>query len=217
MVPRVKICGNATEADARLVAELAPDFMGYIFWSGSKRHVTPEAVRDWAKNLPPIPRVGVFVNATPDDVRHAVETAGLFAVQLHGEEDPANYAGLAQEVWKVVKIAPGQNVEVRNPKSESGIADSLIRHPADAYLLDTHIPNVPGGTGLAGDWNAARAFVAATPRPVLLAGGLTAENVREAIRAVGPWGVDVSSGVESAPAKKDLAKVAAFIAAARAG
>lgn len=219
---RVKICGNANAQDARIVAALAPDFMGYIFWPGSKRFVTPEDVRDWARDLPPIPRVGVFVDATPDDVKRAVEVAGLFAAQLHGDEDASLFAGVARQIWKVIKIAPAvpETGSLRGgsfQRLESGelVSGVVAGGFVDAVLLDTAKKDAPGGTGEINDWNVARDFVAASKTPVLLAGGLTAVNVADSIRAVRPWGVDVSSGVESAPAKKDPVKVAAFIAAAR--
>lgn len=215
MGTRVKICGNASEDDAREVAALAPDYMGYIFWPGSKRFVKPEAVGAWAKNLPPIPRVGVFVNATPDEVKRAVELAGLSAVQLHGGEDPDHYSGFAKQLWQVIKLRAAELPEIGKVGDEQFQPQEVLPC-VDVLLLDTHTAAAPGGTGLTGDWNTARHFVATCKKHVFLAGGLTAENVSDAIRRVQPWGVDVSSGVESSPGKKDLAKVAAFIAAARA-
>ncbi len=216
MGARVKICGIANAGDAEAVAALTPDFMGYIFWPGSKRFVKPEAVRDWAKNLPPIPRVGVFVDASPDEVKRAVRIAGLFAVQLHGDEPIEKFSSSDFQIWKVVKIAPSNSQVPMIGKCDLGNFQSLEIPPvADAIMLDTFNPVSPGGTGETGDWNVAREFVAAAKKPVLLAGGLTPENVAEAIRIVKPWGVDVSSGVEQRPGKKDLAKVARFIELSR--
>lgn len=210
MGPRVKICGIASATDAEAVAALRPDFLGFIFWAGSKRFVQPRDVAAWAQNLPAIPRVGVFVDATPDEVRRAVETAGLSVAQLHGAEDTASFRGIAPQLWQVVKIAAGET-ETSNFKFQIPEVPPFV----DAVLLDTYSPTSPGGTGETGDWSAARDVVAAAGKPVLLAGGLTPANVAEAIRAVSPWGVDVSSGVEERPGKKDLAKTREFIHAAR--
>lgn len=216
MGTQIKICGVANAADAEAVAALKPDFMGFIFWPGSKRCVKPEDVGAWAKHLPPVPRVGVFVDATPDEVRRAVEGGGLSVVQLHGREVAESFRGLAQRLWQVMRIRP---VDSAAPSSdeEGRTGFRVPEAPAfvDALMLDTYSPTSPGGTGVTGDWDLARRFVAASEKPVLLAGGLTPRNVAEAIRVVRPWGVDVSSGVEERPGKKDLSKVKDFIHAAR--
>lgn len=224
MDTRVKICGVANAADAEAVAALKPDFMGFIFWPGSKRFVTPADVREWISKIPAsVKKVGVFVDATPDEVKRIVDAARLDIAQLHGAEDSEKYRGVASSIWHVVKIPPGP-FEISNLKSQiptigknAGANFQTLEETAsvDALLIDTYNPTSPGGTGETGDWVAARKFVEASPKPVLLAGGLTAENVAEAIRIVRPWGVDVSSGVEERPAKKDLQKVKDFIHAAR--
>lgn len=214
MGARVKICGVASAADAQAVAALQPDFMGFIFWPGSKRFVTPQTVGAWAKDLPPIPRVGVFVDATPDEVARAAAAAGLSVAQLHGGEDVPAFRAAGCALWKVVKIAPVALAAGLPPPAVApppGCADAAV----DAFLIDTLHPTAPGGTGETGDWTLARDFVAAAGRPVLLAGGLTPANVAAAIRIVRPWGVDVSSGVEQRPGVKDLNKVKEFIHAAR--
>ncbi len=217
MDTRVKICGVANAADAEAVAALKPDFMGFIFWTGSKRFVKPEDVREWISKIPAtIKKVGVFVDASPDEVKRIVETAHLDIAQLHGAEDSEKYRGVASLIWHVVKIAPG-HPQVPTIGKNAGANFQSLENTAsvDALLIDTYNPTSPGGTGEMGDWDVARRFVAASPKPVLLAGGLTAGNVAAAIRLVKPWGVDVSSGVEERPAKKDLQKVKDFIHAAR--
>lgn len=199
METRVKICGIARASDARAVAALRPDFMGFILWPGSKRFVSASQLGEWTRDLPPdIPRVGVFVDATPEDVRRAVETAGLHVVQLHGAEDPAAYRHERAQLWKVVRVGEGAAL----PADDASV---------DAFLVDTYSPTAPGGTGLVGDWSAAAGLVRVVRTPVVLAGGLTPDNVAAATRTVRPWAVDVSSGVESAPGMKDLAKVREFI------
>jgi phosphoribosylanthranilate isomerase len=200
--PFVKICGIASAADAAAVAALGPDAMGFIFWPGSRRCVAPADVAAWARHIPaPILKVGVFVDAAPGEVAAAVAAAGLDVVQLHGREDPGRYALPGVRLWQVVRTGAG----------EAATGPACI----DAYLVDTYSEQSPGGTGRVGDWAAARAFVSAAGRPVILAGGLTPDNVRAAVAAVGPWGVDVSSGVEFAPGKKDIENVKRFIGRCR--
>ncbi len=199
----VKICGVARAGDAERVAEMRPDAMGFIFWPGSPRAVTPGDVRAWTRRVPPgIRRVGVFVDADAESIRRAVDTAGLDVVQLHGREGVDIAESIPVEVWKVVHL--------EKPPDTKPYAGRV-----DAYLIDGYSTKAPGGTGTVADWSRARAFVDDSPIPVLLAGGLTARNVREGIATVRPWGVDVSSGVERSPGQKDLSKVEAFITACR--
>ncbi len=200
----VKICGNASLSDARAVAALRPDALGFILWPGSKRYVAADALANWIPELPQdILMVGVFVNTPPDEVGRAMRLAGLDIAQLHGTERLDEYTRLGRRLWKVARV-PGQD-----PAAAGA-------WPVDALVVDTYSDASPGGTGTVGDWPAASAFVTAVNKPVLLAGGLTPLNVAEAIRTVRPWGVDVSSGVEFEPGRKDLRKVREFIAACRA-
>lgn len=199
----VKICGNASLSDARAVAACKPDAMGFILWPGSKRYVAADALANWIPELPDgILLVGVFVDATPAEVDRAMRLAGLDIAQLHGKERPEDFVRLGRRMWKSVRV-PDQDPE------KAGA------WPVDALLVDTYSADSPGGTGVVGDWPAAASFVTAVQKPVLLAGGLTPLNVAEAIRVVQPWGVDVSSGVEMEPGRKDLRKVRDFIAACR--
>ncbi len=195
----VKICGIARREDAEAVAAMGPDAVGFVFWQKSRRYVKPSIVGHWTSAMPKaMLKVGVFVDATPREVQNTVAAAGLDVAQLHGSEDPALFAGLGFNVWRVV----------RPENTPAAMTDGW---PVDALLVDTYSPDSPGGTGRTGDWSLARDFVAGSRHSVLLAGGLTPENVREAIGSVRPWGVDVSSGVEEAPGKKDLGKVREFI------
>jgi phosphoribosylanthranilate isomerase len=198
---RVKICGITRLEDALGCVEIGVDALGFNFWPGSKRHVLLARAVDIAAALPAgLLRVGVFVGAAPESVRAAVRAVGLGAVQLHGDEDPSDYADVGAPLWQVLRIASTL------PESVSPRASEL--------LLDARVDGFGGG-GRTFDWSVAhgaRRFGI----PFWLAGGLSPDNVREAVRRAAPAGVDVASGVESAPGVKDLARVRAFVAAVRA-
>ena len=195
----VTICGLHREADVADVAALGPDAMGLIFWRPSKRYVEPSLVRSWTADLPPeILKVGVFVDCAVQEVRKIVKDAGLDVVQLHGGESPETCRGVPGRTWKAVHLDrdPGLDVE---------------GYPVDAFLIDSYSGKSPGGTGITANWDRAATFVAEQQIPVILAGGLRPDNVRESILRTRPWGVDVSSGVEAKPGEKDLGKVKEFI------
>jgi phosphoribosylanthranilate isomerase len=195
----VKICGLARAADVLAVAALQPQALGFVFWAGSKRAVRAGEVRAWIRDVPAaLLKVGVFVDASPDEVRRTMETAGLDVAQLHGAERPEDFVGCPFRLWRAL-----------NPRT--AVEPVPVGWSVDAFLIDTYSAQSPGGTGQVGDWTVARAFVQRCARPVLLAGGLRPENVKDAVAAVQPWGVDVSSGVEMEPGRKDLAKVREFM------
>lgn len=198
---RVKICGMTRAEDVREAVRLGADAIGFVLWAGSPRAIgTAEAARIAATMPPFVTRVGVFVNATPADVARAVLEIGLDVVQLHGDEDVEAYRQVAARMIKAVA-----------PDTRLAVADAL-RLPADVGLLiDAQDAEKRGGTGRLGHW--AHAAEIARSRPVILAGGLTAGNVAEAIAAVRPWGVDVSSGVEDAPGIKSPRRLREFLAA----
>jgi phosphoribosylanthranilate isomerase len=199
---RIKICGITREQDAVAAAAAGADAIGFVFWRRSPRAVSAARAGAIGRALPPlVARVGVFVNATPREVARVVREARLQAIQLHGDEDPRDYAGCGAAVIKAVALAGRADVE-RARRYGGGV--TLLVDVKDARR---------GGTGRTADWRLARRL--ARIRPVLLAGGLTPANVGRAIRIVGPWGVDVSSGVESRPGRKRVAVVRAFCAAAR--
>jgi indole-3-glycerol phosphate synthase / phosphoribosylanthranilate isomerase len=204
----VKICGITSVEDALLAAECGADAIGLVLWPGSPRAVSRATARGIASALPRnVERVGVFVDAGADEVRRAAEEIGLDVVQLHGREAPEACRGLGARVWKAVGVGPGFRPE--DALRYEGVADGL--------LLDTHGGGgAPGGTGRAFDWDHARALRDRV-RYLVLAGGLHAENVAAAVAAVGPDAVDVSSGVESAPGRKDPDRVRAFVRAVKEG
>lgn len=195
----VKICGLCRAADVEAAAACRPDALGFVFWPGSRRCVAAADVDAWTRTLPPgLLKVGVFVDQPPEEVRAAARTAGLDVVQLHGAEGPGACAAAWPRVWKALKA------DADDPRR-------FAPYPVEAVVLDSGTASMPGGTGLAGDWPKAARFVQECGRPVLLAGGLRPENVAEAVRIVGPWGVDVSSGVELAPGRKDAARIEEFV------
>lgn len=201
----VKVCGITSPGDAVAAAEAGADAIGLVFWPRSPRAVTVERARAIGEALPPfVARVGVFVDADRDEMARAADGAQLDLLQLHGEEPPDAFSGLPRRALKAIRVGDGFAPE-----------DALrYEGRAAGLLLDTRAAEVPGGTGRAFDWSLARG-VRERSRFLLLAGGLTPENVQEAIEAVRPNGVDASSSLEAAPGKKDHARVRAFVEAVR--
>jgi indole-3-glycerol phosphate synthase/phosphoribosylanthranilate isomerase len=202
----VKICGITSVEDGLLAARSGADAVGLVFWPRSPRAVEVETARRIAAALPPfVLRVGVFVDAEPQDIARIAEAVGLDVLQLHGEEPPEALAALPRRVIKAVRVGEGFRPE-----------DALrYEGHASGILLDTKVEGgAPGGTGQAFDWTQVRP-VRESASFLMVAGGLTPENVRRALTAVRPDAVDVSSGVESAPGRKDPDKVRAFIEAVR--
>jgi len=197
----IKVCGLTREADAVHAAEAGATALGFVFWPQSPRYVSPATAKAIVASLPRgISTVGVFVNETPDGIRAVIGETGVGMVQLHGDERPREAASLGYPLLKACHLDE---------------ADAAVNAwPREVVLLvDARDPVRRGGTGRQVDWALAAAL--GRRRRIVLAGGLTAENVAEAIRVVGPYGVDVSSGVELAPGVKDAAQVARFVAQAR--
>ena len=201
---RVKICGITNLPDALAAVDAGADALGFMIYEQSPRAISIEAAAAIIRQLPPfVTKVGVFVDPTIELVRGAVEGAELQAVQLHGNETPEFCAQVRTDVIKAFRIEGADSLE------------PVRRYQTTAWLLDSFVAGKPGGTGAKFNWDLA-ARVKGWGRPILLAGGLTPENVGAAVKQVRPYGVDVSSGVESAPGKKDRAKMRDFIAAAKA-
>jgi phosphoribosylanthranilate isomerase len=187
---RVKICGLTRAEDAALAVALGADAVGFVFWPASPRAVSIPAVRRIVARLPPfVTRVGVFVDASPAEVAAAVAEAGLDAVQLHGDESPADYAGVGARIIKGLAL-----------DSDAALAAATTLDERVTPLIDAADRIRRGGTGQRADWD--RAATLAGRRPILLAGGIRPDNLAAAVRAVRPWAVDVSSGVEEAPGVK---------------
>jgi phosphoribosylanthranilate isomerase len=204
---RIKICGLTTPRDAEAAIEFGADALGFNFFPGSKRYVGSDA--DWIGALPDkIEKIAVLVNPTLDEAKSTAARAGITALQLHGMESPEFCRELAEDGIRFEKALP-----VLGP-------DSLGKVPnffTGTVLLDSGIGGDFGGSGRTFPWEIARRFVDANPHlQVVVAGGLTAENVAAAVAAVQPFGVDVTTGVEAAPGRKDYSRLRAFFAAARA-
>ena len=206
----IKICGITSVTDARMVAAAGASAIGLNLYSGSPRYVGLEAAAEIAQCLPPfVDAVGLFVNASPAQIRESVQAIGIRTVQLHGDLSPQTVADLCD--FSVVPAFPlVDDSSVASLLSFVAECGRLGRLPA-AVLVDAHAPDKFGGTGKTAPWNLARAVVQQCPAPVTLAGGLTAKNVAAAVQAVRPWGVDVASGVEVAPGRKESFKVREFI------
>ncbi len=207
---KVKICGLTNKEDAVWALNYGADYIGVNLWKESKRHVSLASATNWVSQLPAFASVvGVFVNATRDEILHAVQKLNLKGIQLHGEETPADIASLRVELegaGKKVFVIKAIRV-----KDESSIAAmSEYKDVVDYFLLDSFHPDEHGGTGERFDW-ALTAKAKELGKPVILAGGLTPENLKEAIKKVQPYAVDVASGVEKSPKKKDPEKMKEFI------
>jgi phosphoribosylanthranilate isomerase len=199
---RIKICGITNLEDARSAASLGAHALGFIFYTKSPRVVRPDAAREIIKNLPPlVMTVGVFVDEEAAVVRGVAETAGLDWVQLHGQESPEYCRTLGRRLIKGFRI--------KDASSLSLLPD--YRDSVQTFLLDTYKAGTAGGTGETFDWALARQ--AGESGPIILAGGLNPANVAQAIKAARPAAVDVASGVEAAPGRKDPEKLRAFFKA----
>jgi phosphoribosylanthranilate isomerase len=200
---KIKICGIKTVTDALAAMEAGADLIGFNFYPKSPRYIDVGRCRDIMsvmRKYGHITYVGVFVNAPVATIRATMETCGLSLAQLHGDETSEMLNELSGKAFKALR-------EVR--QSLIGFA----RHAAPALLVDASVKDAYGGTGVTADWNGAAEL--AKKYPLLLAGGLTPENVAEAVRRVKPWGVDVASGVEATPGVKDRSRMTAFVKAVK--
>ncbi|HTW78007.1 MAG TPA: phosphoribosylanthranilate isomerase [Terracidiphilus sp.] len=208
----IKICANTTLADAQLAADAGAGAVGFVF-APSPRRVTPAQVAAITPHLPPaLEKIGVFVDASFEEIASTVEPAGLTGVQLHFDAP--------RELPAQLRIRFGRNFRILRVVHFDAAIPALPDDPEiDALMVDSRTASAVGGTGTTFDWNLAAATffrnALAKERGIVVAGGLTPENVAEAIATLHPWGVDVVSGVESAPGRKDPAKVRAFISNAR--
>jgi phosphoribosylanthranilate isomerase len=201
----VKICGITNLDDALGAVEAGADALGFVFYEASPRAIAvPAAAAIIGKVPAQVVKVGVFVDAAEALVRRAINECGLTLLQFHGTEPPAYCVQFGLMSMKAFRVRDAASLAV------------LETYPTAAWLLDAYAPDTPGGTGKTFNWDLA-VEARRRGRPIFLAGGLTPENVAEAVRQVAPYGVDVSSGVEAAPGKKDLVKVKAFVRAAKGG
>ncbi len=200
---KVKICGIKTVTDALAAMEAGADLIGFNFYPKSPRYIDVGRCRDIMsamRRYGHITCVGVFVNAPPVTIRATMETCGLSLAQLHGDETSEMLNALNGKAFKAFRGVPQS-------------MDGFARHDAPALLVDASVKGAYGGTGVTADWNSAAEL--AKQYPLLLAGGLTPENVADAVQQVRPWGVDVASGVEASVGLKDASKMKAFVKAVR--
>ncbi|TWC42896.1 phosphoribosylanthranilate isomerase [Pseudomonas sp. SJZ079] len=202
-VVRSKICGITRIEDALIAAEAGADAIGLVFYAKSPRAVSVQQARAIIAALPPfVTTVGLFVDASRDELSAILEVVPLDLLQFHGDESPADCDRFSRPYIKALRVRPGEDVAARIEPYGN----------ASGILLDTYVRGVPGGTGQAFDW-------ALVPQglntPIILAGGLTSENVRSAIEQVRPYAVDVSGGVEASKGIKDAEKVRAFVRAVK--
>jgi phosphoribosylanthranilate isomerase len=203
MSTKVKICGITNLADAQAAVAAGADALGFNFYEKSPRHIPLKEASEITRQLPPfIMRVGVFVNASADFILRAIRESGPTLLQFHGDEPP--------EFCSQFGLMSMKAFRVRGPET----LNEIPKYKTEAWLLDAFSSATYGGSGEKFNWDLA-VEAQKFGKPIFLAGGLTPENVAQAIHQVHPFGVDVSSGVESAPGKKDQAKIKAFITAVR--
>ena len=200
---RVKICGITSREDAWAAVEAGADALGFILVKGTPRYIEPEAVAAIVAQMPPfMATVGVFIDRTPEEIDRITSVSGLNLAQLHGSEPPRDCGRLRVPFVKAIRVQGEQDLEV------------LHAYPqARAFLLDTYVADRPGGTGRTFPWEIAAKAV--RQARVILSGGLTLDNVALAVTQVRPYAVDVCSGVEASPGRKDHQKVREFIEQAR--
>jgi len=205
---RVKICGLTSREDAETAVELGADALGFNLFPGSKRFISLEEHAGWMRELPPfVTRVAVLVNASLEEARRIAQHPAIDMVQLHGDEDPAYCAELARLDRPFIKA-----LRLDGPEALAKARDFSTPH----LLLDAHVPGAFGGTGHVIDLPLAAECAARHPEAtIILAGGLTPENVRDAVSVVRPFAVDVASGVEESARQKSAERMRAFIEAAR--
>ena len=197
---KIKICGIKTLTDALAAIHAGADYLGFNFYAKGVRFIGKQTCAEITsvlkKEHPQIKLVGVFVNSSVEEVKDILATCSLALAQLHGDESTEMMMQLGGRAFKAFRGIP---------ESING----FVRNESPAFLLDASVKGVYGGSGVTADWNGAAEL--AKTYPLLLAGGLTPENVAEAVSRVKPWGVDVASGVESAPGEKDAAKMVEFV------
>lgn len=203
-IVRSKICGITSVEDALVVADAGADAIGLVFYAKSPRAVSVQQARNIIAALPPfVTTVGLFVNASRSEISETLNAVPLDMLQFHGDETPADCEGFCRPWYKALRVQPGEDVRQQAARYAG----------ASAILLDTFVAGVPGGTGEVFDWSLIPADL---PKPLILAGGLTCQNVQQAVAQVRPFAVDVSGGVEFSKGIKDPKSVREFVRLVRA-
>jgi phosphoribosylanthranilate isomerase len=197
----IKICGITNVGDAAAAVAAGVDALGFNFYRASPRYIAPEIAREIIEQLPQsVMAVGVFVNESPDVVRSIAEETGIAAVQLHGDESPTYCADLATNLSVFKALAASRNVDIQ----------LAGEYEVEAFILDTEDRALRGGTGRVFDWSIAQRFKQLAPK-LILAGGLSPENIQAAIETVGPYGVDACSSLEDSPGRKNHERMRVFV------
>jgi len=199
---RVKFCGFTHQDDVAQAVALGADALGFVFYGPSSRYVSPEHAQTLTRSVPAfVTRVGLFVNEEAETVQRIFEIARLNLIQYHGEESPEFCDAIGLPYIKAFRVRKGMDLRTE-----------MDRYPnASGFLLDAHVKGQPGGTGERFDWE----LIPHTHAPIILAGGLTPDNAKDAIDQVAPWALDVSGGIETKPGRKDPDKMARFMNACR--
>jgi phosphoribosylanthranilate isomerase len=198
---RIKVCGITNLDDARLAVELGADMLGFIFYAKSQRAVSREMAAQICQAVT-VEKVGVFVNETETNIRQTLQECGLNTLQFHGDEPPSFCRQFPAKKIKAIRVRDAESLRAAS------------EYDVDALLLDTYTDTQRGGTGKTFDWSLA-VQAKSLGRPIILSGGLTPDNVRDAIRVVQPFAVDVASGVEREPGRKDPEKLKRFFESCR--
>lgn len=199
---RVKFCGLMHEEDVARAVKLGVDALGFVFYAPSSRGVTPDHAAILMASVPAfVTRVGLFVNDQPESIQKIFERTRLNLIQYHGDESPEFCDAVGLPFIKALRVRPGIDIETE-----------MDRYPnASGFLLDAYVKGRPGGTGERFDWG----LIPQSDAPIILAGGLSPDNVKDAIERVAPWALDVSGGIETKPGRKDPDKMARFMNACR--
>jgi phosphoribosylanthranilate isomerase len=199
MAVEIKICGMTNKEDVSVALDCGADYIGFVLYDKSPRGITAQLLRKIMDSFgSELKAVAIFVNETRDFVEKIVDDCGLYAAQLHGCENPADYIGFESRMWRAVSVGRYDSCKIEFDKWS-----------AERFVIDAAVPGQYGGTGSLADWD--KAAVIAENYPAMLAGGLTPLNVAEAIARVKPLGIDVSSGLEIEPGRKDYEKIKLFM------
>ena len=199
---RVKFCGFTHQDDVAQAVALGADALGFVFYGPSSRYVSPEHAKTLTRSVPAfVTRVGLFVNEEAETIQRIFEIAQLNLIQYHGEESPEFCDAVGLPYIKAFRVRKGMDLRTE-----------MDRYPnASGFLLDAYVKGQPGGTGERFDWE----LIPHSHAPIILAGGLTPDNAKDAIDQVAPWALDVSGGIEIKPGRKDPDKMARFMDACR--
>tara|TARA_B100002019_G_scaffold275131_1_gene272720 strand:+ start:119 stop:784 length:666 start_codon:yes stop_codon:yes gene_type:complete len=210
---RIKICGITNLIDAQVAIKAGVDALGFVFYPHSKRDISISTAADFCNKLPPfVDRVGLFVDPSEEDVKNTLDHVSLSLLQFHGNETPEFCESFSVPYIKSIPMSVGADIENKISNDEVIKKISSLHTNAAGFLLDSYHKGLPGGSGVTFDWSSVKNI---SDKPMILAGGLNKDNICKAISSLSPYAVDVSSGVESGPGKKDSRKIFEFVQSVR--